>query len=582
MRQLYTKFILSVVFGMLALLVQAQEPLQETFLPDGSSSGITGYMGPTSAYTGNNVSYSRYSQCGTEFTWSFISNTSGASFVGNDSTGVAVTVDPGNSPGSFTLRLTLECGAYSDIYVDVLADPGIPTNNPTFNGECPNDILLVLDESGSIVNDGYEDDVELAVTSFLEAISGTGARVAIIEFSDYASVFDDGNFVEVTESNINTHFTPYLNDASSGYGAQQNDGDGDGGAALGGFCTNWEDALRLANNYTSTADIVLFFTDGNPTLYNVSGIPPSGTIGGNCNDAAARNVQDAIFEANNIKSSTKLFTIGVGQTNQLNITRITGGSSLDNTTFDNADYVITSNFAQLASTFADVAEELCGTELSINKSLVSGGEVCVGSPTSFSIAVQNIGNDNNAGDVVVTDTFPTGYSNIGYSGAENVVISNNIVTWTVGQLTPNQSKTITLTADIISTAAGNLTNTATATSSNADPVTSTVQGSSINAISMSIDDIEFHSLTSSYSDLTIADGNTYDLAALGIFNIEAEISGSDQSAKFIIYDSGYTNIGSRTENNEPYRYNGDNTAFDFGAGTYHIAVFAYSIIMVVA
>ena len=78
--------------------------------------------------------------------------------------------------------------------VTVLSDPGIPTNNPSFNGECPNDILLVLDESSSIIGEGYESDVEAGVNAFLDAISGTGSRVGIIEFSNTASEITDNGF----------------------------------------------------------------------------------------------------------------------------------------------------------------------------------------------------------------------------------------------------------------------------------------------------------------------------------------------------------------------------------------------------
>ena len=283
--------------------------------------------------------------------------------------------------------------------------------------------------------------------------------------------------------------------------------------------TNWEDALELAETRTNVADIVLFFTDGNPTLYN----DPSGNngLGGNCFSAAAQNVQDAIDFANDIKNSpngTKLFTIAVGGVNITNIQRITGGESLNlssnPTNFNTADYIFTSNFSGLASAFASVAEELCGTDLLLTKG-TTGGSTCLNSTVSFTLEVENIGSDNNAGDVLVTDNFPLGYTNVSYNGGESVTITGNNLSWDAGQLAPGESKTITVTADIISTSASALTNTATATASNADEVTSTVQGSSITVYDINIDNIQFHSLSSSYSDINIVDGNTYDLGSLG-------------------------------------------------------------------
>ena len=67
----------------------------------------------------------------------------------------------------------------------IAQDP--PDNNPDLEAACGLDVILVLDESGSIANSGATGDVRDAARSFLGALRDTGSNVAIVEFATTAA-----------------------------------------------------------------------------------------------------------------------------------------------------------------------------------------------------------------------------------------------------------------------------------------------------------------------------------------------------------------------------------------------------------
>ena len=62
-----------------------------------------------------------------------------------------------------------------------------PGANPTLPPRCGINVMLVLDESGSIGSSRQTDTVRNATRAFLTALSGTGALVSIVDFSSTAA-----------------------------------------------------------------------------------------------------------------------------------------------------------------------------------------------------------------------------------------------------------------------------------------------------------------------------------------------------------------------------------------------------------
>ena len=145
-----------------------------------------------------------------------------------------------------------------------------PGPNPDLPPKCGINVILVLDESGSIGSNA--ENVRRASRAFLNSLSGTGSKVSIVDFSTRAArpvaytqvtgrVDPDGQNATGT---IDTTFEPYL---KTGY--------------VSNGWTNWEDAfyeVKVANDGATKADLVVFMTDGDPTARNTGSGGGSGGV----------------------------------------------------------------------------------------------------------------------------------------------------------------------------------------------------------------------------------------------------------------------------------------------------------------
>lgn len=140
-------------------------------------------------------------------------------------------------------------------------------DGPTFlqaNTGCGGPVTLIVDESGSI---GSADAlVRDGVTSFINTFAGTPTQLQIITFSDESDTLGSNQwnyFYDLSEPGDVADALDDVDDDIDSYGG-----------------TNWEDALRRAffsQNGTSYAalgnpaaplpELVVFFTDGEPTFY---------------------------------------------------------------------------------------------------------------------------------------------------------------------------------------------------------------------------------------------------------------------------------------------------------------------------
>ncbi len=348
--------------------------------------------------------------------------------------------------------------AVGALRTDSDSNPDLPPNT-----SCTNlDVIFVLDESGSI-NSTEAANVENGALALANALNNSGASLRIVEFATTASVVNLG--VTTVNNTFVNRFTNYL---TSSYNSQSYN------PVSSGNCTgwtNWEDALEEVIGLEG--DLVIFFTDGNPTAYNRSGecgvrTPNDG------NYSASEALNRAIAEANLIKAQGKhMFGIGIGS--DLNIDNIKAISGDDNFAINGDiftdDYSI-GDFEDLASQLAAVVNVICGTELEIEKSVSQSG-VCAGEQVTFTISVTNTGGlyDYQAINVRIEDEFPSGFSNLQIvaPAPNGSSISGNTLTYNAGNLTADQTVSIQVTATV-GVPPANFDNLATAIADNANEV----------------------------------------------------------------------------------------------------------------
>ena len=142
----------------------------------------------------------------------------------------------------------------------VSAAPGEPTTpavNPDLNKACGLDVLMILDESGSIASSNATDDVQRAFSAFVESLNNTGSSMSVVEFSTVARLpsiggLPGGEYITIVDA-TRDDFEDYIDDD---YDPNNK--------------TNWEDALRVGRYMAPRPDpeiphLVVFITDGDPT-----------------------------------------------------------------------------------------------------------------------------------------------------------------------------------------------------------------------------------------------------------------------------------------------------------------------------
>ena len=296
------------------------------------------------------------------------------------------------------------------------------------NENCPNPInaspscnalkiIVVLDESGSI-DSNTENDVEEASLALAEALIGTGAQLAFVEFATTAAI---GNYGGYTNWNlVDQAYYDALNDTDN-----TNDGlvdlYGDWSNTTSQY-TNWEDALLkvLDLNAIMTADIVLFMTDGEPNRsINNFGNP---TQDGN-------HVQDAVEVACQIKlQGTHMFALGIGNVTAANLIAVTG-PILDDGPGDPTETPLTADYGlitsgDLTACFLDIAQNSCNNDLQLDKTVYAGhdsGAGCDGAKT-----IPNPNNSEVTYCFTITNAGQQTISNLDFSDLDINIDENDL------------------------------------------------------------------------------------------------------------------------------------------------------------
>ncbi|MEP6646617.1 MAG: SdrD B-like domain-containing protein [Saprospiraceae bacterium] len=373
---------------------------------------------------------------------------------------ISVCVD--NTP----LSLCTDCNAGLDVCGPCfLADP---SPNPDLDSGCFEiKLIFILDESGSMASNANQ--VSMGVLAFLNSLNGQNIQVALIEFSDLARLVNDYTPINNTYiNNIQNYFNPAV--GFNGFTYMPNGG------------TNWHDAMKKADALLPS-DMILFFTDGDPTAWTQA----NGTSS-TCGGAGSRppEIVNPVKIANKLKGEgTHMFMLGVGNSvNVLNLQRMSGFTAYQNgvNTIGTSDYSI-GQFASLAADLAAFVSQLCNTPLTLDKQIY--GAVCAG-VQQFRFILHNPGTQSAATVVTVKDTFPSGYNNIVYNGPPAVKLCigmacwpqgynapDNAFRWITNSIPPGGSDTLILSVNVLPQPA-NYTNTAWAQGSNTALISATV------------------------------------------------------------------------------------------------------------
>ncbi len=271
-----------------------------------------------------------------------------------------------------------------------VAEPGAGSANNPWPTDCNMRVGVVVDRSDSIkgASDANPALVRGAVANLATRLSGTGASMAVWSFGTLASGFtgphplggadvEAGDYPSIGFTSLSTPAGASAVAATAQaipFERPPASPDDPNRARVG--ATNWEAALGRSSHgipgavapngdRPRDADVLVFFTDGNPTIDNEQ-------LGGGTIGTPDRRVDAALAAADLVKTTsapTRVIAVGVGDVNAPNLERITGGYPAAQ---EFEDYWIT-DFGGLGDALFDVAARICGGSLVIRK-LVPGPE----------------------------------------------------------------------------------------------------------------------------------------------------------------------------------------------------------------
>lgn len=344
------------------------------------------------------------------------------------------------------------------------ASPRELTNipNPNLVISCPTDIIMILDESASIVgqangSSNISPQVRAGAYSFAQAFNSTGSRLAIVEFSTAAQSALIGGAAGFKQ--INNGYLADLNKYLYAKKDNKNDDTAYDPEDYAGL-TNWQAAFDAANsliaNNDPTPPLVVFFTDGEPTL------PANGAL-----DAA-------MVAADQIKAKgAHLFVVALNNpaVPEANVEAITDGVNsmaynAETSDFSKADFVVLGANSSpvtfdgtLYDAFTSLAGSLCQVDVSLTKT-INNTQPVFGNIVNFTLTLSNSPDaDMPATSLSVTDYLPPGYeykaATIGYdamgTGAMIVPVESGapLLLWTIDQLDAGETVKLFFKATVL-------------------------------------------------------------------------------------------------------------------------------------
>jgi uncharacterized repeat protein (TIGR01451 family) len=275
------------------------------------------------------------------------------------------------------------------------ADPGPGTPNRPWPSGCDVDVGLVIDRSNSVKQDdpGNPALVRQAAGGLVDRLTGTGARVAIWSFGTMASGYEGANpwtpdrdlgaadypsigFTDVPDADAGAPLHDVIERIPFVAGANADPNDPDRNAAgatnwaagLGGTSGTAPGAVAPDGSRPGDADVLIFFTDGNPTVHGAETRADHPTP--HTSDA---DVDAGIAAADALKQGgTRVVAVGAslgGGLTIANLERATGGLG---TAVEGEDFFNTT-IEGLDQALFELTTRFCGGNLVVRK-MVPGTE----------------------------------------------------------------------------------------------------------------------------------------------------------------------------------------------------------------
>ena len=313
-------------------------------------------------------------------------------------TSLATGTNPTSATYQFRTGDDLKAGAVYSSMVDFMyatgnssnnASGGIwqqSRNNPVFTDKCGIRVALIVDLSGSV--SPYVSQLRAAAKGFVDALTGTPSAVALYTFASGAPATGGSNLgltgVATTAgaNTVKTRIDTYT--------------------ATGG--TNWDRGIYQAAASSTTFDVAMVLTDGNPTLYAGGEGPGDRT--------RFREVENGIFSANALKAkNTKVIAFGVGDGvsgDPANLRAISGTTA-------GVDFYQSADYAAAGATLRQLALGNCAGSVSVVKQVVPSGNT--GEDVTGAVAAPNWGFTASTTTAGVTPATQSGST--GATGAVN-------------------------------------------------------------------------------------------------------------------------------------------------------------------
>lgn len=222
----------------------------------------------------------------------------------------------------------------------VVVDEGDPATrrfvyrraNPAFPARCGVRVTLLYDVSGSI-SASEATTMKAASAEFVDALAGTPSEIAIASFASAAPAAGNTNLPPTSV----VDGTGVASVKAAIDALARTDGDD--------RFTNWDAAFR---SVVGQSDIVVMFTDGNPTVHDVPAQYPPVLTGLDQLDAG-------VLSANAVKAAgARVMAVGVGDLDALSKENL----SLVSGPVEGRDYAVTT-FADVRTVFRSLADALC-------------------------------------------------------------------------------------------------------------------------------------------------------------------------------------------------------------------------------
>ncbi len=250
--------------------------------------------------------------------------------------------------------------------------------NPSLPRSCGLDMVLVLDSSDSMSEADITTVENAAKTLVNTLMPATPTQIGVIDF--------DTNVVNfLNPTTVKQDVLDAIDDIGHTWKTEY---------------TNWEAALKKADDMVGAGGLVVIITDGNPTE----------------SDGPLSDLEDAIVAANALKTGgTRILAIGINSSGSSggldlpNLIAISGPIVSPPAAVTAGTDVITGDISGLAGILADLVTALCGGTITVNK-YIDDLQHPAGAGWTFDIAGTSKTTDSNGQTEAVTVQPGTGHS----------------------------------------------------------------------------------------------------------------------------------------------------------------------------